>query len=217
MNKVQLSLFIEGNYPANAMSIAQRKPLYGAGINDAHYTTTPTVDGARLWDPAYSAWLNMVRRACDQKFHAVNPTYIGVTVCEEWHSFRAFRAWWLDNYREGWQLDKDMLSPGNREYGPDACIYVPQSLNTFTTDSAASRGELPIGVSFCKQTGKYKSYCRNPKTGKQRGLGYFNTPEEAHEVWLGHKLELAEQLKPEMDAIDQRIYTNVVTIVKAIS
>jgi hypothetical protein len=217
MTSVDLSLFIEANYPATAMSIAKRKPRCGVGVNDASYVTNPRVNGVKLCDPAYRAWADMLVRAYDQKFHAVNPTYIGVTVCEEWHSFRAFRAWWLDNYCEGWQLDKDMLSPGNREYGPDACIYVPQSLNTFTTDSGESRGELPIGVSFCKQTGKYRSSCCNPITGKQHTIGRFNTPEEAHEAWLKCKLELAEQLKPDMDAIDQRVYPNVVTIVKALS
>ena len=217
MNKVKLSTFIEASYPVTAMSIALRKPLYGVGVNDAHYTTTPVVDGVRLHDPAYRSWFDMMRRAYSPKFHAVNPTYIGVTVCEEWHSFSAFRTWWLSNYRDDGHLDKDLLAVGNREYGPSACIYVPRWLNNFTTDSGASRGELPIGVYLCKQTGKYRSRCCNPITGKQRNLGRFTTPEAAHEAWLKCKLELAAQLKPEMDAIDQRIYPNVVTIIKALT
>ena len=215
MNKIELSIWIEANYPATAMSIAQRKPLYGVGANDAHYTTTPTVNGVKLWDPAYVAWSSMMQRAYDKKFHEKNPTYLDVTVCKEWHSFSAFRAWWLDNYKEGCQLDKDFLLIGNREYGPEECIYVPRWLNIFTVDSGASRGELPIGACFHNQTGKYRSSCSNPITGKQHGLGYFTTPEAAHEAWLKCKLELAAQLKPAMDEIDQRIYPNVVTIIKA--
>ena len=215
MNKVNLSLWIEANHPATAMSIALRKPRYGVGVNDASYVTTPTVNGVRLWDPAYRAWANMLKRACNPKCHAAHPTYSDVTVCKEWHSFSAFRAWWLASYREGWQLDKDLLVYGNREYGPDSCIYVPQWLNSFTIDSAASRGELPIGVSFCNKTGMYQSNCSNPITGKQHRLGYFTAHEEAYEAWIKRKLELAAHLKPEMDAIDQRIYPNVVTIIKA--
>ena len=217
MNKIELSIWIEENHPANKSSIAQRKPVYGIGENDAHYETQPMVNGKPIKDPAYMAWVNMVRRAYSQKFHAVNPTYSDVTVCKEWHSFSAFRAWWLNSHREGWHLDKDLLAAGNREYGPDTCVYVPRWLNNFTEDCGACRGELPIGVCLYKKTGRYQSYCSNPITGKRHHLGYFTTPEEAHETWLNYKLSLAEQLKPYMDAIDPRIYNNAATIVKALS
>jgi len=215
MNKVNLSLWIEANYPASKSSITKRKMLYGVGANDASYVTTPPVDGSVLWDPAYRAWVDMMRRAYSPKYHARHQTYIGVTVCSEWHSFLAFRVWWLVSYLDGFSLDKDLLSVGNREYGPESCVYVPQWLNTFTIDSGASRGELPIGVCLDRRRGKYQSHCRNPITGNRRRLGYFTTPEAAHAAWLRYKLELADQLKQEMDAIDKRIYPNVVTIIKA--
>ena len=217
MNSIELSRFIEANYPTNKTSITLRKPLCGVGVNDADYTTTPTINGVRLWDPAYRAWFAMMRRAYDPKCHARCPTYIGVTVCKEWHSFSAFREWWLNNYRECCQCDKDLLIPGNREYGPDACVYVPRWLNSFTADSSASRGELPIGVCLLRKTGKYRSECSNPITGKSHSLGSFTTPEEAHEAWLTFKLALADRLKKEMDYIDQRIYPNVVKIIKALA
>ena len=216
MNKIELSIWIEANYPANKSSIAQRKAIFGVGANDAHYATQPRVNGKQIKDPACIAWAGMLRRAYDPKFHAVKPTYSDVTVCKEWHSFRAFRAWWIENYREGWHLDKDLLAAGNREYGPDACIYIPGWLNNFTLDHGASRGEFPIGVCLDKRSGKYQSECRNPITGKKHYIGYFTTPEAAHDAWLKRKLELADQLKPEMDAIDQRIHPNVVTIIKAL-
>ena len=217
MNKVQLSLWIEANYPANKMSIAKRKPLCGVGVNDVDYATQPRVNGVKLCDPAYIAWFSMLRRAYSKETQSRQPTYSDVTVCEEWHSFRAFRVWWLANHRDGFSLDKDLLVVGNREYSPDACIYIPGWLNSFTIDSGASRGEFPIGVCLRKRTGKYHSYCHNPITGKLNSLGYFTTPETAHETWLTYKLSLADQLKPDMDAIDQRIYPNVVTIINALS
>jgi hypothetical protein len=215
MNKVELSLHLEANYPANNLSIAMRKPLYGIGVNDVDYATHPTVNRKCSVDPAYRSWCLMLQRAYDKKGHAKKPTYSDVTVCKEWHSFSAFRVWWLVNYREGLQLDKDLLVIGNREYGPDTCIYIPSWLNKLTIDSGASRGELPIGVSFCNQTGRYRSRCCNPITGKKHTLGRFNAPEEAHATWLKYKLALADQLKPEMDAIDMRIYHNVLTIIRA--
>jgi hypothetical protein len=219
MTRIELSLFIEANYPATATSIAKRKPRYGVGANDAHYITTPMVNGKQVADPSYSTWVSMLQRAYDPKFHDKHSKYSDVTVCEDWHSFVAFRAWWLNNYRECFSLDKDLLIPGNREYGPDACVYVPSWLNTFTIDRGASRGELPIGVSLDKRWGKYNSHCGNPITGKQHCLGSFTTPEEAHEAWLNYKLQLADRLKKEMDRIDKRIYNNVLAIivVKALS
>ena len=216
MNTVELSLWIEANYPRNKSSIAKRKPLFGVGVNDVHYASQPIVNGKQIKDPAYRAWVNMLKRAYSEQYQEKNPTYSDVTVCNDWHSFSAFRAWWLANHRDGFNLDKDLLVVGNREYGPDACAYVPQSLNTFTVDCGAARGELPIGVYLYKKTGKYKSQCCNPITGNNRNLGLFNTPESAHQAWLTYKLSLADQLKPEMDAIDKRIYPNVVTIIKAL-
>ena len=213
MTNIELSLHLEKNYPRNKSSITPRKPVHGVGTNDAHYMTTPTVNGAMLWDPAYRAWASMMQRAYDKKFHEKQQTYSDVTVCKDWHSFSAFRAWWLDNYKEGWELDKDLLVPGNREYGPDTCIYIPSRLNAFTIDRSASRGEFPIGVHIHKPTGKYIAQCNNPITGKRRYLGDFTTAEEAHEAWLNYKLQLADQLKPVMDYIDKRIYNNVRTII----
>ena len=218
MTNVELSLFIEANYPISGRG-NPRKPVHGIGFNDVNYTTQPRVNGSALCDPAYRAWASMIQRAYDKKFHEKRQTYSDVTVCKDWHSFSAFRAWWLDNYREGWQLDKDLLMPGNREYSPDACIYIPSRLNAFTIDCGASRGELPIGVCLSKPTGKYTAKCNNPITGKNHHLGSFNAPEEANEAWLDYKLSIADRLKKEMDYIDPRIYNNVLTIIiiKALS
>ena len=215
MTSIELSLFIEANYPANKSSIARRKPVHGVGINDAPYVTKPTVSGELLCDPAYAAWKYMLRRAYSLDIHDKFPTYIGVTVCDEWHSFSAFRKWWLSNYRDGGHLDKDLLSVGNREYSPRSCVYIPGWMNRFTTDSGASRGDNPIGVYYDKRRGNYQSRCSNPITGKYHLVGMFTTPEAAHAAWRRYKLSLADRLKPEMDAIDQRIYPNVVTIIKA--
>lgn len=215
MTNVELSLWIEENYPANKASASVRNHVLGVGVNDASYVTKPMVGGRQLLDPSYQSWSSMLKRAYSEKTQSRQPTYVGVTVCEDWHLFSAFRAWWLDHYREGFSLDKDLLSVGNREYGPDSCIYVPQWLNSFTIDCGASRGELPIGVCLDKWRVKFMSYCKNPTTGKQHHLGVFATADEAHNEWLRYKLELAGKLKPEMDAIDTRIYPNVVTIIKA--
>lgn len=51
----------------------------------------------------------------------------GVTVCEEWQSFRGFEAWALNNgYREGLTIDR---IDGNGDYNPDNCQWISQKEN----------------------------------------------------------------------------------------
>ena len=215
MSKIELSLWIEANFPANSKSAAMRKPVYGVGINDAKYITGPTIDGKVRPDPFYKVWTSMLQRCYDHKWQAKNPTYIGCTVHPDWLVYSVFRSWCIAHHVEGWQPDKDLLRPGNKEYCPDACIFVPNWLNSLTVDCGAARGEWPLGVYFDKQRGKFRSRCSNPITGKQHRLGYFTTPEAAHAAWLIYKLELADELKQQMDAIDHRIYPNVISIITA--
>ena len=89
-------------------------------------------------------------------------------------------------------LDKDIILPGNRLYSPDTCAFVLTATNLFVTARDAIRGECPIGVHLYKHTGKYQVQCKNPFTGKREYLGYFSTPEEAHEAWRKRKHELAQ-------------------------
>lgn len=154
----------------------------------------------------------MLGRSYDKKFHARMKTYVGVTVCDEWRSFMAFRAWWMENQTSGWALDKDLLGD-SREYGPSSCVFVPQWLNNFTNLSYANRGESPIGVSWHISIGKYQAYCHHPFGGHE-SLGYYNCKHKAHLAWKARKLEIAFELKPEMDKIDLRIYPRVVEIIE---
>ena len=118
----------------------------------------------------------------------------------------------MENQVDGWQVDKDLLSDAGI-YSPETCIFVPQWLNLLTTDSGASRGKWPIGVSYHDGASRFRAQCRNPITRKGEHLGLFTTPEEAHLAWLKRKLELAIELKPKMDEIDLRIYPRVIEII----
>ena len=89
-------------------------------------------------------------------------------------------------------LDKDIIVPGSKLYSPETCAFVLPATNLFVIARDASRGEYPIGVHLLKRTGKYRASCGNPFTGKNEHLGYFSTPEEAHEAWRKRKHELAQ-------------------------
>ena len=96
---------------------------------------------------------------------------------------------WEDN-----QLDKDLLFEGNKVYSTETCVFVTQTVNSFTTDRVNDRGEWPIGVYWNKGANKFKSQCRNPLTKKNEHLGLFTCEQEAHEAWIKRKLELAKEL-----------------------
>ena len=212
MSGKEQMIWLEENTELSGRYESRRGLVQGVGINDAQYCVAPGIDGKTVLCPAYRAWKDMLKRSYSQRCHAMQPTYSGVTVCDEWHSFMSFRRWWIENQIDGWQLDKDIMSD-SREYSPETSIFVPRWLNVFTIDRGAARGNLPIGVIFHKGRGKFRAKCCNPMSKKQEHLGYFDTPEEAHAAWLARKLELALELKPKMDEIDQRIYPRVIEII----
>lgn len=55
----------------------------------------------------------------------------GVTVCPLWReSAKAFIDWSINNgWKPGYDLDKDTKVPGNKEYSPEACCYIPHREN----------------------------------------------------------------------------------------
>jgi hypothetical protein len=187
--------------------------VFGFGINDADYPVTRVIGGREVSCRAYKAWKNMIERSYSQKFHARCPTYVGVSVCEEWRSFMAFRSWWVENHVDGWQLDKDLLSDCG-VYSPETCIYIPGWLNKFTIGRNSKRGEWPIGVSFDKRRKRYKAACRNPLSGKGESLGLFRNPIDAHQAWVSRKIEIADTIKSRMDSIDVRIHPRVIEIIR---
>jgi len=185
-----------------------KKPrkVFGAGINDADYVVSPTgPDGKQVLCPYYNTWKGTIERAYSPKHHDRRPTYIGVTVCEEWHSFMTFRAWMMTQDWQGKQLDKDIIAPGNKVYSPDTCVFVSPALNTLLLDCGAARGEYPIGVYWNKQTRKFRA--RVSTAGRDKHLGYFTCPHEAHMAWRKAKVRLIREAAREQD--DPRVYAGL--------
>lgn len=168
----------------------------GVATNDADYVTKiqerlPNGKRKTVWTcPAYCSWRSAIERSYSQKFKEKNPTYQNVTVCEEWHIFSNFRNWWMHNNVAGWQLDKDLFVKGNLIYLPSACVYVPIYLNSLLLDRASVRGDYPLGVDLVDKLKPYRSSCS--VGGKQKHLGYFPTPQEAHRAWQIAKINSIE-------------------------
>ncbi len=166
----------------------------GVATNDADYVTQikeslPNGKQKLVWKcPAYSAWGRMISRGYSQKLKERFPTYQNVTLCEEWLLFSNFRNWWMCSNVAGWQLDKDLLVKGNLIYSPETCVYVPNYLNTLLMDSAAARGDYPLGVYRVNIPRPYRSKCW--VGGEQKHLGYFPTTRDAHRAWQIFKIKV---------------------------
>jgi hypothetical protein len=178
----------------------------GVGYNDADYTVTKrsAINGVskRSWCcPFYSAWKRMLERCYDRKAHAYRPTYVGCSVTQDWLTFSVFRTWMISQDHEGKQLDKDLLVPGNKVYGPDACVFVSSQINKFLSGTSVARGEWPVGV--CAFAGRFRAKCCNPFTLTIESLGLFDSPSSAHEAWRERKHQHACRLADLQE--DQRV------------
>lgn len=168
------------------------KNEYGVYENGAHMAWTGTKNTKE-----YDIWKAMMQRCYNPKTIAKHPTYAGCTVCKEWHSFQNFAEWYKENSRHKsgrLELDKDLKRKGNKVYSPDTCLLIEKSVNIFLRDSSKGRGKYLIGVSIAKATGKFRSRCNNPITGKTEQVGTFKTELEAHLAWRKRKSELAYEL-----------------------
>ena len=178
------------------------KLVYGVGVNDLGYRVHVQEEvtkngGKRSWKSVftckyYAAWTNMLERCYSKKFLESRQSYIGTSVCSEWLYASEFKKWME---QQDWRckcLDKDIVVARSKLYSPDTSAFVLNATNSFVIASDASRGAYPIGVHLYKPTGKYQALCQNPFTGKREHLGYFSTPEEAHEAWRKCKHELAQ-------------------------
>jgi hypothetical protein len=183
--------------------------ICGVGVNDADYTVKKHafINGktVRIWTcPFYVRWVGIIDRCYGKKASQKWPTYLNCSTVDEWHLFSNFRSWMEIQDWEGKDIDKDILFPNNKIYGPDTCVFVNSNVNTFIVESNGSRGQFPIGVSFDDNTSKkYLARCWSIETGKQKNLGRYFTAEEAHLAWLQFKLRQARILAAQQT--DERV------------
>lgn len=154
---------------ANAISLAKRKSVEGIGTNDAPFVINQNGKD----HPIYKMWNSMLRRCYSASRKQRQPYYEDATCEEEWHRFMSFFHWVLN--QENWQglsLDKDIKVPGNKVYGPDACLLVTPELNSAVQEHSKHNNGLPGRMRI--KRGKYGS----------KSYGWFDTQEEALNKYL---------------------------------
>ena len=195
------------------------KKVYGAGINDAEYKVRiqehyyDEVGKRRtvvVWTcPYYKRWLSMLYRCYSPLYHERAATYIGCSVCDDWIYFTNFKAWMEQQDWEGKDLDKDILVEGNKEYGPDTCVFVSQRVNKFLNVHNNTTPETLTGATWDTKRKRYVVKCGNPILKKSVTLGRFIDPYEAHTTWFEYKLKMAYQLIEE-EGLTENLATAII-------
>ena len=133
--------------------------VYGVGfIGEGPYKSdNKGEDGKR-----YGTWVGILMRCYDHRYHKEKPTYIGCSVCEEWHNFQNFAKWFDSNYIEGLHVDKDIKQNGveSKIYSPETCKFVSlaennveaHALNYIMADPNGNIHEIYNMSEFCRGT-----------------------------------------------------------------
>jgi hypothetical protein len=154
----------------------QKNLVYGVGINDLLYTRGT---------PSYQAWTSMLERCYDSKYQAKKTTYVGCSVCDDWLIFSNFKQWFdstENGYKDGYQLDKDIIVKGNKVYSPSTCCIVPPAINALLTNRKRHRGNFYIGV---RKTSNERFVAR--ACGGKRHIGVYDTSQEAFYAYKNFK------------------------------
>lgn len=204
--------------------------IYNVGINDVSGDSKLDSDGYYI----YVKWKSMIKRCYSVEYQKIHHSYIGTTVCNEWLTYSNFKDWYLNNYIDGYVLDKDLISGDLHVYSPVTCSFVPQELNCSILESNSAKTKLPLGVSYQQKTKNminerskpYDSYIK--MYGKLYRLGSYECPELAHKEWQiakkkyleelidryknSVKMEVIEGIQKRIDILHNDIVNNGVTI-----
>ena len=149
--------------------------IFGIGINDV-----PGICNT----PVYKCWAAIHERCYSQAKLKRYPTYIGTSICDEWHTLSNFKRWYDKHHIDGTTIDKDIANPFNMEYSPGNCMFVSKWLNNLFKEKPPStrisrNNGLPVGVDL--HFGRYRAQMNNIP------LGRFDNPEDAERCYVKHK------------------------------
>lgn len=144
----------------------------------------------------YDIWYGMINRCYSEDYHENHISYEDCTVHPDWACFQTFAQWFereKGSNLPGYQLDKDILLYGNKQYGPSACAFVPNYVNNFSSlRYIKNKEDLPAGVyissrKISKSAPKYAASITSAKTNRKLHLGNYSTPMCAHAAWQKEK------------------------------
>ena len=182
--------------------------VFGVGVVGDALTA---VDGVRLKE--YELWKNMIKRCYSKSYHEKSPTYSSCSVSENFKYYPYFKEWC--NKQDGFtsqdengnyfQLDKDILTKGNKVYSEDTCVFVPKEINMLLVKCDRKRGEYNIGVCYNKRDKKFVAKLK--VSSKNTHIGSFNTEIEAFQAYKQAKEAYIKEVANKWKGrIDLRVY-----------
>lgn len=190
-------------------SASRRGSVCGVGIYEAgRHAATDSVGQTKL----YSLWASMLQRCYLPSVQKRCTSYVGCSVDKRFHHFQDFCDWSVAQvgFPESYHLDKDLLVVGNKVYGPETCVFVPNIINNLTLQCKKNRGTYPIGVSYHKTNGTFTAkvvvgWAKRAKAG-------FAHPEQAFLWYKCEKERIIKSLAAEYkSSIDSRVYVRLMT------
>ena len=179
--------------------------IYGIGVVGTKYLTYE----CGVQTKEYTLWKNMLERCYSDTYKKKHPTYKDCECSENFKSYEYFYEWCHSQIgfsNQGWHLDKDLLTEGNKVYSENICVFIPSEINKVLVKREALRGEYLIGVSWHKK-GKAFVATVNKNKGKREHLGSFTTEIEAFNAYKQAKESfIKEQANKWESQIDPRAY-----------
>ncbi len=176
---------------------------------------------------AYSIWNGIYNRC-----YKSDEAYKGSFMCDLWkYDKDSFAEWWSAEYYEcdgeSMAIDKDLLFPGNKEYAPDKCCIIPQTLNTMLSNCKKHKlpkwkkatMDLPLGVRYDSKMKMYYGEIKPFGYDEVIRLSYWETPEEAFEEYKRHnQADILRKLYSNIDrlrSIDPKLADAYIQAMKA--
>ena len=110
-----------------------------------------------------------------------------VRIYVDGHGYKAHRLAWLYVHGE-WPKHIDHVNGDRADNRIDNLRSVNQQQNNMNLPVYKNNTSGLRGVSFYKRTGRWKAQIQ--ASGKKIGLGYFDTPDEAHAAYVSAAEEL---------------------------
>ena len=179
--------------------------VYGVGVVGTKYPIA--INGVQTKE--YMLWKRMLERCYSERFKKKRPTYEGCEVSDKFKSYEYFYEWCHKQIgfgNDGWHLDKDLITKGNKVYSESTCVFIPAEINSLLIKREALRGEYLIGVCWNKTNKAFMAQVGRSKGGSEH-LGYFKTELEAFKAYKKAKeVFVKEQANKWKSQIDEMAY-----------
>ncbi|USL83473.1 putative HNH endonuclease [Escherichia phage A4] len=114
--------------------------VFNFGINDSNGDSSRKHKDNNI----YNSWYNMLKRCYSPSFHKIEPSYIDITVCDDWKHYSNYKQWFKENYIQGYEIDKDIAHGYSKIYSPRTCFFVPKLINNCILEGTKKYQNIPL-------------------------------------------------------------------------